>query len=557
MIARFLNKRRRGVLAVVALAGMVPVSGMMSANLNTSQMIDDRRQAQDAADTLARTHAAWTARALNIISMNNVTATQLMSVAVGSEALFMTTNELWLTGGMALTAIGIHAGEQCSPRTKHPLAIAIEVVIWSTPCGIWHGGIGIPATKAITRAENINDDFDPIHGIEVATKGLKAIDGMNRALAARHPRAMNEIAVGYHTLLEINDHHFADPCNSAAAQNCRTTNSRDGMALPIEEADVVDYGRFLQVMQTGMTVMDTTFNERGFRPGSGPLAQGGSRRRPHLKDYINHVTEIGTALYDMKRFYDSPLSDMPRHPFAGPGDAYGGYTPPGEAPDEETPFDDDTVDVLDTMLEIIENADKINQAVLKVLRNLPLAYDRHPEWSKLKGQQSRRGPNSFTRNFAIMQAMVLAPTDIRSRFPVGLSFGRGPIVFAAPVPEIYTLKDISVFQGLPPVETTTMPDAYRILAYTQKEMSRRMGQAVLTDAVDSHTGYAQAGVYNPDGATLFTQNWHGRLMPATRLDDVRAAANALDSEARQSFDDLVKDLEQVKDTGSWGRVHVH
>ncbi len=54
MIRQFLSRRRKGAMAMVALAGMVPVTAMMAANINTSQMVDDRRQVQDAADALER-----------------------------------------------------------------------------------------------------------------------------------------------------------------------------------------------------------------------------------------------------------------------------------------------------------------------------------------------------------------------------------------------------------------------------------------------------------------------------------------------------------------------
>ncbi|MEM6389926.1 MAG: hypothetical protein AAF825_08825, partial [Pseudomonadota bacterium] len=99
---RWWAKRRRGALAMVALAGLVPVTAMLSANANSAQMVDDRRQAQDAADALASLHATWSARSMNIISMNNVTTAQLMSISVGAEALFLTTTEI-NTGVIAAT----------------------------------------------------------------------------------------------------------------------------------------------------------------------------------------------------------------------------------------------------------------------------------------------------------------------------------------------------------------------------------------------------------------------------------------------------------------------
>ncbi|MBT8409977.1 MAG: hypothetical protein KJN93_10165, partial [Alphaproteobacteria bacterium] len=499
---------------------------------------------------LAKMHGMWTARALNIISMNNVTTAQLMSVAVGSEALLMTTTELTATAALAGTHITTHGAQHCPPRTSG-LAAVVEAVIWTAPCTAWHAGVAVPATLAATRAGDINSDFDPRHGVETAEKALNAIDGMNKALAARHPRAMAEHAESYYQILELDDHHFADPCDGPGlGRRCDRTDTGDGMALPIEEAGNEAYVQLFGFMERGVT---STFRERGFGMFEGPLSHGGTNRRPHLRDHINHVTEIGTALYEFKRFYSSRIAHLPRHPFAGPGNAIGGdYQPPGEAPDEETPFDDDTTDLLDSLEEIMENADDITQSVLRVLRNLPLAYDRHPNWANLQGRQSRRNPNSFTRNFRFLHVSVMAP-EARTHIPISLI----PFVTAVSVPETFQLEGISPLNPLPPFEATTMPDAYRVLAFGLKEKSRRLGEAVMTTPVTTHTGYAQAGVFNPDGATLYTQNWHTRLMPATRMDEPRDAGRDLARQARSGFDDLAEDLQQVRDVSTWERINAH
>ncbi|NNE81510.1 MAG: Tad domain-containing protein [Silicimonas sp.] len=556
MIRRLLSRRRKGAMAMVAIAGMVPVTAMMSANFNTSQMVDDRRQVQDAADSLSTTHGVWSARALNIISMNNVTTAQLLSVAVGSEALFFTTAELTTFSALATTHILTHEGTHCPPRSREPITAAIEAVIWSAPCVAWHTAVNVPAALAASRAADINSDFDPVHGIKTATKALEAIDGMNRALLARHPRAMSELAESYRSILDIDDHHFADPCNGFGVQNCRQNNSRDGMALPLEEAQILTYGKLWQVMMTGTTAVDTTFRTRGFPFGKGPLTDGGTQRRPHLSDHINHVTGIGTALYDFKRFYSSRIAHLPRHPLAGPGNAFGGSNGgPGDPEDEESPFNDDTTDLLDTLTEVLEDIDDITQSVLRVLRNLPLAYDRHPTWANLQGQQRRRGPNSFTRNFTMFHGLVMVPT-VRDYFPVGFTFSDG-FITTAPVPEITQLVDISQVQFPPLVDATRMPDAYRILTFAQKEKAKRLGSAVMTSPVTSHTGYSQTGLFNPDGASLYSQNWQMKLMPATRMDDPRQAGSDLAREATSAFDELAEQLRGVQNASSWDRVNAH
>ena len=121
------------------------------------------------------------------------------------------------------------------------------------------------------------------------------------------------------------------------------------MSLPIEPASFDARVQLLAHMERGLT---TTFNERGFGTFEGPSSHGGSQRRRALDQHINNMTGIGNALHEFKRFYSSRISDLPRHPFAGPGTARGrGYTSPGEPDDEEAPFEDRTKDILDGLVE--------------------------------------------------------------------------------------------------------------------------------------------------------------------------------------------------------------
>ncbi|MEM9707641.1 MAG: hypothetical protein AAF871_02530 [Pseudomonadota bacterium] len=566
MIARFLSKRRRGALSLVALAGMVPVAAMTSANLNTSQMIDDRRQVQDAADALATMHGAWSARALNIISMNNVTAAQLLSVAVGSEALILTTTELTAAAAIAQFEIGEHAGDHCPTRLPYPFNVA-EAVVWTTPCFSYHALLAGPAALAQARAADIKSDFDPIGGLLTATKALEAIDGMNKALMARHPRAMDEISRGYHDLLDIDDHHFADPCNGQGVENCSTTNSSDGMALPLEPAEIGPLGGFAKlalVMEVGMTSTDTTFETRGFESFEGPLRAGGTDQFPALEDHINHVTEIGDALHEFHHFYQSRNSHMPRHPLAFWGSGqFVFFTPPADRALPPRRFVDREHNLADTIRDIAETVDDINQIIFAIARNIPqpiFSWDVHDEngYFPITGDNQRRaGPNAYTFFYRAAHASVMVGPN-RGKVPIDFDlFGGRGVIYAAPVPETWQLPGIAPLNPAPPLETETMDEEFHILAFVQKEVAKRLGTAVLTSDVDSHTGYGQAAIYNPDGATLYSQNWQSRLMPSTRLDDPGQASRALDRQGTASFDGLSEDLGHVASTASWGRVNAH
>lgn len=494
-IKKSLARRRKGAVALLAVASMVPVTVMFAASMNTGQMMDDRRQVQDASDALAAMHATWTARSLNVISMNNVTSAQLFTVAIGSEALAGTLQELQITAGLALAYIAGHAAINCPPRSGNPVSAAIETVFWTIPCGINHALVAVPAGVAISRSISIDNAYDPDHGIAVSHKALSAIEGMNKAIIARFPRAMSEIGTEYAKVHKIDDFHFADPCDGYGTANCTKTNTDDGMALPLEKGGQESRTEFCLAMNFGTTAKFTTFRSRGFPIGKGPMRYGGSSSQPVVMDFINKETDIGSVLKDFKDFYEGDQSDLLRYIYAG--------------------------------------------------------FDSHPQFpTNLLGGQEKDGPNAFTRRFQAKLASLCTGINLP---------GNGLLRLSMETPEFtfWKLKDVSTLQVPPFAQPDQMPDAFRILAYAQKDKNRRLGSKVLNDDIESHFGYAQTGVYNPDGADLFSQNWRFRMMPATRMDDPQSASNKLNTQALAAFEPLASNLAGVSDTTTWARVNVH
>ena len=519
-------------MALVAVVGMLPVTAMFAANINTSQIIEDRRHVQDAADALARNHAIWSARALNVVAMNTVTTTQLLTVAIGSDALDATLVELILYAGFQEAEILGHAATHCFvPRFNFwPADLA-----WAGYCGGQHTLVAQPAVNAQLKADEIYRRFDPLHGSRVATKALDAIEGMNRAIIARHARAMQEIGQDYADLLGIDNFHFADPCGSPLAQNCTRTNTRDGMALPLAVGGMPETLEMCAAMMFGNQPINTTMAARGFTtPGKGPLLAGGSRSQPALDKHINDVTRIGLTLQDYDRFYRSGLAHMVRHPLLPPK-----FTPPGNLnaiPQGRYAFPNFTL------------------RVLQINRVLPVfSFDRNFVRGGYPDRQSRTGHNAFKRWFWTKQGAVCAGT------------ANAPIIgIAATVPTLWKLTGVTIADRAFARTPQQMDAAFHVLAFALKTIDGRrevvipylVGQVTQGDIAD-HTAYAQAGVYNPMGATLYSQTWRARLMPATRMDQVGVAAANLDRQAVAAFDDLASTLRSVADQSSWGRIHAH
>lgn len=492
---RLFGKRRRGAVTMMAVVGMIPAATILAANMNSGQMTNDRRAAQDASDAIAMMHGQWTARALNIISMNQVAAAQLVTVAIGSESLDGTLQELEITAWAAIGYISGHALIHCPPRSPFPANI-VEAIYWSTPCTIQHTYMGTQAVETLQAVDRIENRYDPEHGMRIANNALAAIEGMNRALFERHPRAMAEIAADYGEVYELDDHHFADPCIDVPNGRCDSTNSRDGMALPIEEGGLEARLQFCAAMNFGTTSQFTTFATRGFPMGSGPMRHGGGSSNPVVKDHINQSTGIGDELEEFKEFYE---------------DAW--------------------------------------------LWNYQFIREDYPQYPpfQLIGSQDADGPNSFTRRYDAKTASVCT---------LGESV-TGPLndlirmEIEAPIPTMWQLREVPQVNPLPPVRPEDMPDPFHILAYALIEADERVGTRILGEAMAVQTGYGQVGVYNPDGADLFSQNWHARLMPATRVDTPREAGRDLGIQAPAAFDDLAGALQRVGDAGTWRRVNAH
>ena len=487
VIQKVLRRRRRGAVAMLAVATMLPLTGMMAASINSGQMVEDRRHVQDASDALSRMHGTWTARSMNILSMNSVSTTQLLTVALGSESLMGTLVEQQIAVAAALGHIASHAGRECQSRFPYDP--------WPAICAPWHAAVAVPAGIAEYRLIRIWTRYDPDHGIDVARKGLEAMEQMNRAIIERFPRAMNEIGSDYADVLGIDEFHFTEPCEGSLSKNCESGRTRDGMSLPIQQGGFQARLERCTFMMTGMTLKGTTFYTRGFPIGRGPMRYGGSSSEPELKPFINEETGVGEMLHDFKDFYDSNWSDLPRYWFSG--------------------------------------------------------FTDHPSWANLQGEQEEDGPNSFTRRYDAKYASICA-MESQS---IPNVWGFLPIL-EAPVPTSWELIDVPIL-GAPVFEPEDMPDAFKILALSSKDKSRRLGDSVFANRSDAHVGYGQSGVYNPDGASLYSQNWHQRMMEADRMDQPSTLANHLQNKAHNDFDELIDMLQQIGNAAGWERIHAH
>lgn len=289
-----LGRRRRGVISLFAVLAMVPVSLNYAASINNGQAVDDRIHVQDSADALTMMHSTWASRSMNVLSMNNVSATQALTVAIASEALDEALTSLSIRSSVALTIIGAHS----------LLCFGYLPRWWRVGyCFGRHFVYSLEAQGALLFVASVRRQYAPRHGIAVAYRALRAIDAMNREIANRFPAATGDIAESYRESFEIDTLHFADPCQGEG-EGCRSRNSSDGMSLPLEEGGASARAEACLGMNLGTLGARTTFHARGFPVGRGPVTYGGSDSNPHVRDHINEITEIGERLESWWEHHD-------------------------------------------------------------------------------------------------------------------------------------------------------------------------------------------------------------------------------------------------------------
>jgi len=195
---RLLGKFRedqRGAAAFLMVCGLVPLTLLVFFLVNGAKSINDSNRVQDAADAIALVHATETARALNTISMNQVTLTQTFAVAVNTSSL---NNALVINGAM----IVFNAAEiaryikKCYDLAK---AAAAATVI-GAPVADAVGAAAAAVCTAVTLPEDfqlidqgvrtfrIGNTYSPRDTFDVAKRALLAANAMNKETIDRLSR---------------------------------------------------------------------------------------------------------------------------------------------------------------------------------------------------------------------------------------------------------------------------------------------------------------------------------------------------------------------------------
>lgn len=291
MIRSALQVRDGGVGLLTALA-LIPITLMLLAAMNSGQASHERRALQDSADAIVLSHQRWAARSLNTLAMNQVASTQVISVAIGAEALDDT---LGILRGYSWGAIGWitkHALREC-PKFRFLPAVIV--------CAIQHGIETREAVSALRYVSRTRSKYQLSNVIAFAHQALRTLDDLNHEIIERFPRAMQDMAQGHADRSGLEDWYFVHGCQAPGTRSCETQPTRGGKGLPVIAEGVFER---CQALNFGTLNGRTGFSSRGFPIGSGPLRYGGSEQTPDLKDHINKESEIGERLESFYEHYD-------------------------------------------------------------------------------------------------------------------------------------------------------------------------------------------------------------------------------------------------------------
>lgn len=81
------SSRQKGQIMVMMMIAILPLAGLISLVLNGGELVTTKTRLQNAADTASLSEAAWVARSLNVMSMNNTAMTQSMAIGTAGYAL--------------------------------------------------------------------------------------------------------------------------------------------------------------------------------------------------------------------------------------------------------------------------------------------------------------------------------------------------------------------------------------------------------------------------------------------------------------------------------------
>ena len=448
-----------------------------------------------------------------LISMNNVTAAQLMGVALGSEGRFCGRRpKLTIVSdrsGGARANIAGHAAQQCRP-------LYLETPSRSPPnwppgcpfCGPGTRLFGIPAaTRAGPVVPHPSTISTPPTGVKTATKGARGHRRDEpRARPARHPPCRGRDRGALPRGSRNRRPPFsADPSQRRRGGRTATGRTRaTAWRCRLSRAKSEAHGQLYFLHTTlGTTVRDTTFAARGFEHGHRAdfPQECSSRPAPNLKDYINHATELGTCALRLRSKSTRTVFPTCRaiRSRAPATQSARGNRPPAEGPDEETPS---TIENEPASFDRSRDRRRDHGAgAARPLANLPFASIATARGLTLQLPAGAKGPAAttieFTRKFEQVPHLAIMAGRISARqHPPSASNGFTAARRRGRCPRSGNSTGSAPSTRVPPIEPPPCPKSSNILAFRKWTFPPRAARRPLQPGAVAY-GLRQGGRLKP------------------------------------------------------------
>lgn len=615
---RRLHHDRSGQYTVIALFGAIPFVMLFVQIINIGSISMDRMKAQNAADAIAQSHAAWTARSLNAISANNTTIAQTIPVGVGSAALHGALRQGNIHSNLVIADIGVKYTSHCFKimRKAASLPWPADIPIWLQYgyCTAEYAAAWAPAVTTKLRLSGIASEFDPEHGLDTSNKVIGSLSKSNSSTVDRAKVEIGKLLEAVARSNGATEFFVYKDCDKADVE-CSTAVGKQAIELPVmrsdwERPEVCFLANSELASEIGIDVNAsflrtlfgyTTLNYRDFTNTESPYTHGGSENYERIPDHIVKETNISAILYAFDNFYrknkimgTAQLGGFVYWPAFPWGDVYQYYqdlgaslpsslgyeasNSPTENPDAGTVASgledeldrkklDEDGNLVDYYTEeqkadIQQSIDDLQGGSFGSSKTLAVnQWIIHPTKQKEPSERS----NNFFKRLTLEWAFLCLPDYKVIGFIEKIAEYASIGVVEKPV--LYFLKDRQplrdVVSQIFPQDDDEFSDDYKPLVFVYRAPTLRVGARRFFGMPERGSyAVAEAITYNTDGFDLYSQEWDARLKGISQFDDMGKITQSMDKLAPPHFNRLRQAYEAAVGASSttdkaFGEIHAH
>lgn len=189
------NKKQRGQIIILMMFAIIPIFLLMATIFNGGYLVAQKTRLQNATDTSALLEASWTARSLNIMSMNNTAITQSQAITSAAWAMEKPLMDIGLNGGLVA---GFYVGRAFRVATLcGPWCLVLAPLVYTALLKYLSNEVLEPLynlQRELKRAIHTDDD-------QGFAKAAASFGRMNKILVEKFPDSIEEYS---DTLLHAN-----------------------------------------------------------------------------------------------------------------------------------------------------------------------------------------------------------------------------------------------------------------------------------------------------------------------------------------------------------------